>query len=68
LENIEGIYGFASGQGISEIHLLPYNIAAPGKYEWVSRTFTPGRLEPRGAKYYQGMVASAPPGINVILI
>jgi pyruvate formate lyase activating enzyme len=51
-DNLNGVFGFMAGSGLSRVSLLPYNPSAGAKYEWLGRSFdlqfeqqSPARLD-----------------------
>lgn len=52
-ENIARTADFVLGLGISCLELLPYNAAAPSKYQWLQRKYQLDSLEAREKSYYQ---------------
>jgi len=68
VDNISKIYSYALAIGVTEIHLLSYNPSAPAKYEWLSRSYTPGLPERQSASYLDDLKNTAPSGINVTIM
>ena len=64
-ENVAGVYELAERNGISEVHLLPYNQSSAAKYEWVGREYRPGKLERQTADYLLSLKGMAPQALNV---
>lgn len=67
-ENIEGIYRLAARLDIKHVHLLPYNVSAPAKYQWLDRKFPAGQLEKQSAEYLEELALLKPKGIDVTII
>ena len=66
-EQIIETANFVLGLGIKRIELLPYNVMAHSKYEWVDRPYPLGEIESRSQDHYRDlkdMVART--GIDVI--
>lgn len=66
-DNVLAAYETAKKFRIKEIHLLPYNMAAAAKYEWVGRIYEPGMryTDPDHNAYLMSM---APAGIDVTIM
>lgn len=67
VKNIEALFGTAKANGIQQIHLLPYNIAAPEKYAWLGRNYPlDGKLASQ--QRMEEIVEQAPKGIDVRIV
>jgi pyruvate formate lyase activating enzyme len=56
--NLAGIFAFAREAGIARIALMPYNPAAPAKYEWLARDY-PLRAAPHDDSQLAAFLAQA---------
>ena len=66
-DDLRALYGLASELEIQVVHLLPYNITAGAKYEWLGRTYTPGSLARQSAEHLTALRALAPDGLMVVI-
>jgi pyruvate formate lyase activating enzyme len=48
--NLDAVMGFAGKHGFSRLALLPYNMSASAKYEWLDRSYA---MDPPPADYLQ---------------
>jgi pyruvate formate lyase activating enzyme len=65
-DNVEAAYSVAKDLGIKHIHLLPYNISAAAKYEWIGQSWTLGELMPDKG-HYEDLKSAAPDGLTVAI-
>ena len=67
-EDVLSIYALARSQGITEVHLLPYNSSAPAKYEWLGRHFPLPPLSRQPRETLDALAALAPRGVRAIIV
>lgn len=65
--DISDVYAFAGLIGVTTVHLLPYNISAGAKYEWIDRVYVPGVLERQTAARILHLQGLAPDSLEVLI-
>ncbi len=64
-EDLEALYALALARGVQTVHLLPYNISAAAKYEWLDRPYAPGILPRQSAERLEALRLLAPCSLTV---
>lgn len=64
-EDIMALYALALECGVQTVHLMPYNISAAAKYEWLDRPYAPGVLARQSAERLQALRLLAPRPLTV---
>ena len=66
-EDVIALYELAEANGTRSVHLLPYNVSAGAKYEWLGRVYAPGKLERQSAERLETLRTYAPCSVDVIV-
>jgi pyruvate formate lyase activating enzyme len=64
-EDLAALYALALARGVQTVHLLPYNISAAAKYEWLDRPYTLGVLTRQSAERLEALRLLAPCSLTV---
>ena len=64
-EDLAALYALALARGVHTVHLLPYNISAAAKYEWLDRPYAPGILPRQSAERLEALRLLAPCSLTV---
>jgi pyruvate formate lyase activating enzyme len=64
-DDLKALYALALAIGVRTVHLLPYNIAAGAKYEWLNRVYEPGVLVRQSAGRLEELRSLAPCSLTV---
>lgn len=67
VENVSHAYDKALELGITQVHLLPYNTAAPAKYDWIGYSYKLGTLS-SDKDHYAYLKSIAPKALVVSII
>ena len=63
--DLAALYALALECGVQTVHLLPYNISAAAKYEWLDRPYAPGILPRQRAERLEALRLLAPCSLTV---
>ena len=63
--DLAALYALALECGVQTVHLLPYNISAAAKYEWLDRPYAPGILPRQSAERLEALHLLAPCSLTV---
>ncbi len=63
--DLAALYALAAAHGLRTVHLLPYNVSAGAKYEWLRRPYAPGALARQDAERLEALRRLAPDSLAV---
>jgi pyruvate formate lyase activating enzyme len=67
VENVRAIYSFMKAVGLADVALLPYNVAAAAKYEWLDRPYAVGGTAQSAEQLAQLVALGAEMGVKAMV-